>query len=53
MNEDFILAGSAGVHEVRIFNVNDGQPWGAVLNLPKSVLSIDQMNTQNSVVFSG
>lgn len=46
-NEDYVYAGTSGVHELRMFNVNDGQLCGGVVDLPKSVYTLDQMNTND------
>ncbi|CAK56057.1 unnamed protein product (macronuclear) [Paramecium tetraurelia] len=52
-NEDYIYAGSSGVHEIKMFSLKDGLAKASILGLPKSILSIDQMNTTDSIVFSG
>lgn len=47
MNDDLILAGCSGLHEVKLFDMTrDCAPCGSVINLEKGIYSVDFANTQ-------
>lgn len=54
INEDLILAGCSGLHEVKLFDMKrDCAPCGSIINMDKGIYSVDFANTENNFAFGG